>query len=222
VRFGDVIYMFLKENFGKLGVFHSGKSMEIIARQDTDSLKSFVIVSYVPLLWPQDLNTQTESIEKAIEKSIDSCPNGEIAGCAWIVRNGKLSPVFVLEKSREMVEHLKFWSEDKPEQWFKIHFRREGLKYFIALVPEVDKTVERFKISYQLRTGYPLPKETPLRVIFKYLYFSAQREEIHLMDDEVEVFYLDSKDMDKNDLQKSVSEAKSLGTFKIVNNSELI
>lgn len=210
--------IYLKENFGRLGVFTLGKKMETSISSEQDIPDHYLIVSYVPMLWPQESNIEPKTIEKAISNS----PTGELSGCAWILRNGKLSPVFVLEEADKIVEHLKFWSEGKPEEWFKFHFKRDGLKYYVALVPEVQRTLDRFKMSYQLRTGYPLPKEFPIRVVFKYLHFAAQREGIYMMDSETEILYIDSKKIDPNNVEKSIADAESLGKFRVVNDSEFL
>lgn len=73
-------------------------------------------------------------------------------------------------------------------------------KYAIALIPNIQRSVERWKIAYQLQTGFPPPtKDTEFQAFFQPVEFSSQNGDTfnkikHQMQPITEVGFLDPKD----------------------------
>lgn len=57
---------------------------------------------------------------------------------------------------------------------FDLHFKSRGDKYIVVLIPRVSKSIERFNLAYQIRTGFPPPTDAQYNIIFKPIHFSAK------------------------------------------------
>jgi hypothetical protein len=141
----------------------------------SDSKKlSLIVLSYVPLLRGvagqlldiSSKNIQTEELFKYVDE-IDS----SAIGCLWTLYDSNPNPVFIYENAHDIHKHLVEWSENEPLKWFQCFLRQRNDKYLIALIPDLKLSTERFKIAFQLRTGYPVPSDAKINVIFKPLHF---------------------------------------------------
>lgn len=188
--------------------------------RDSRSMNHLVI-SYVPLLWPNP-NINEQSIDD-IQNRIEELPNGEATGCIWLIENEKLVPVMIFERAKEIVEHFRFWSEDKPEKWFEFKWAKNGDEYAFGLFPNVYMTIERFKIAFQLRTGYPMPTECTTSVVFKPLFLRSSRKGINFPNEKILVKIIDINDVNKDDFSKShLDRAYTLGSFRIEPDSKIV
>lgn len=115
-----------------------------------------LVVSYVPLLtnMPFTVEATTDEHVELIGKSIDEASRYASAkGCAWVLKDGVPSPILIIDKGDDVVEHLITWSEGRPDEWFNLVavetsdaetyklYGRSG--YNIVLMPRVEKSVER-------------------------------------------------------------------------------
>lgn len=179
-----------------------------------------LIISYVPFLLPQDIGEDAQAQQTM--KYIEELPQGEVFGCAWFVDDkNELVPYLIVDDAEKLAEHLLFWSENSPQDWFRFHWAKKGEEYAIGLVPEVGKTVERFKIGYQLRTGYPYPRRSKITVYFKPLHFQASRPDLVFNQEKFKVNLLDRRTM--GEINESISDrAVFLGEFYAEPNSKML
>jgi hypothetical protein len=172
-----------------------------------------LLISYVPFLDPQ------ESTPDLIMKSIRQLPGSGIIGCAWMEQDGEQMPVLVCDRAQELASHLRFWSEDRPQDWFELHWAKDQDDYAIVLMPRIERTRERFLMGYQLRTGYPYPPNSTIRVYCEPLHFHSKRPDMRL-DQSVTVSLLDrSHTTDKIDLD-TLRHRIELGRFPCVASSD--
>jgi hypothetical protein len=141
-----------------------------------------IVVSYVPLLDDDNTELSQESSK------------GECLGCIWDdEHNNEIT--LVIPDARQIAEHFLYWSEDKPQDWFKLHFKEWNNYYALALIPDLSKTLNRFKIKFQLRTGFPFPQDKPVHFYFKPIHFFSKSEKTRQFKDSVRIFLLDPNDV---------------------------
>jgi hypothetical protein len=140
----------------------------------------YIVVSYCPLLMPsadQKLTYDPESNKaNSIIKYIDSLPSGNAKGCLWVNEEKNVAPVFLYENAFEIYEHLVLWSEKEPEKWFEYVLVEKGDKYAIAVFPRVNKSIERWRMTYHLCTGFPIHPKAGFSLLFKPLTFISQNK----------------------------------------------
>jgi len=199
---------------------------------------SAVLVSYVPFLAGDPFEVISPDRFKELALFLDSMPSGQAQACLWFKRDVKsdedykISPVLLYANADEMIGHLVAWSEEKPTDWFSLHLRQKHGKYVFALMPKFERSVERYKVAYQLRTGFPLPKDTRFSMIFRALFFSSGDKNIfnverHRLPDPLEIGFLDSNKVDFDNLDESLkklddSEICWLGPFKLAPNKDVL
>jgi hypothetical protein len=101
-------------------------------------------------------------------------PSGQALACIWLDHQGQPTPVFVLEQGREIAAHLLAWSEGHPSEWFQLHVVGVGARYALALVPDLEQVVERWRLAcLEAHGALPAP-DTRFSVFFRPLYFLAE------------------------------------------------
>lgn len=135
-----------------------------------------IIFSYFPLLaGPPGLafmGPDAIDLAEDIGSTLDQLPSGSALACLWFIDEGKANPVFVIENAKAIAEHLKWWAEGKPEDWFTLHLMERGGGYGLALMPDFKKTSDRWKIAFQLRHGFP-PPEGNENILFRPLHCAS-------------------------------------------------
>ena len=181
-----------------------------------------VLVSYIPLFHPdQDdiFDVNVDNLTKRIENTYD----GAAKGCLWSkTEKGTLVPILVYEHAQEIFEHLQFWSENKPEEWFVCSIAQHQEAYGLALIPNFRKGVERFKVNYQLVHGYPVPSDTVYNFVFRPLHFISVHKDNHYAQiknnfkDKMHVYIIDAKNVDLFDVSKmDLTKVIDLGEFEV-------
>jgi len=188
-----------------------------------------LLVSYIPFLVGDPLagDITVEQVQTMLEES----PESAAICCIWASRNGKPSPVFVYDHANEMYEHLVAWAENKPVDWFNLHLATKGSKYVIALIPNHQKSIERWRIAYQIRVGFPPPEAIHYNILFRSPFFVSTsantfqqvRSQIGA---DLEIGFLDSSLINPDDIMGSLqkledSQIKWLGPFKISSNQDM-
>jgi len=106
-----------------------------------------LVVSYVPLLtnMPFTVEATTDEHVELIGKSIDEASKYAVAkGCAWVLNDGVPSPILIIDKGDDVVEHLITWSEGRPDEWFNlVAVETSDNGYSLVLMPRVEKSIER-------------------------------------------------------------------------------
>lgn len=168
-----------------------------------------VIVSYFPMVpFVEDM----QEVEKAFEKYEENV----IVGCGWTLNeHGNAEPVLLANNAKSVRDHLIAWSEGEPEKWFDLCIVSDENRYTVGLVPKIEKSVERHKIAYQLKTGYPLPIDTSFNVIFRSLQFISEGIGVYgfvknQIGDKVKVMISEASEASK----KEMGQVYAIGDFE--------
>lgn len=141
---------------------------------------SNIIFSYFPLLTGPPgaafLGEEAVKNAEAIAQFTEELPSGSAKAALWMVDDGAAAVALVIDEAKDIAEHLSYWAEEKPEEWFSFHFLEKGTCYAGALMPNFRKSADRWKISFQLRYGYPPPPGGESH-IFRPLHFVAKTKE---------------------------------------------
>jgi len=146
-------------------------------RDDKPSLA--IVVSYVPLLVdrPGFCSSPDDPEFARVLRLMESCPDGHVDGCLWMMDGGHAVPVFIMKRAREIADHLRAWSEGNPGDWFRLCFAESRGRYVAVLFPDLDRSVRRFQETYRILTGKTL-KLDQYRVLHVPLGFVSGREHI--------------------------------------------
>jgi hypothetical protein len=199
---------------------------------------SIVLISYVPLLVGDPMQLIPPERTAELMEGLDQLPSGAAEACLWFKHNVKsdtdyeMRPVFLMKDADNIVEHLKMWAEGKPTEWFHFHLRQKNKRYAFALMPDFDRSISRHSIAFQMRTGYPVPKNTRWTFVFRAIHFTSGPENMFLPDrqrlaDPTEVGFLDISKVDPLNLDESIqklddAEVKWLGPFKLASNKDVL
>lgn len=136
-----------------------------------------VVLSYVPLMTGEAGRSDLDIDE--ITEAFEQCPDGTADGCVWLQDNdGTTYPCLLYDGAEQLAEHLKLWAENEPGEWFQLVIAEYGGRYGMALIPKFDKGIERFRIAYQLRNGFPLPENLKYEFIFRPLHFMSRFDHV--------------------------------------------
>jgi len=202
-----------------------------MGKKSKPGLSAFV-VSYVPLLvGPPGMSIDMKELPKEAKdmmKLIDQLPDGRVSACLWITRDGHPLPIFAMDDMQRVVDHLEWWSEGKPVEWLDLQVMARNGKYAIALAPKLTKSVERWNLAYQLRTGYPAPDNTHYSIVFRSLHFisggtmSAYHQIADQIGSEMSIGFIDTADLDSQNPGKVLEQdIRTLGPFPVNQNSSL-
>jgi len=172
---------------------------------DVGKAEKAILFSYIPLLYaPPEAMMQelTNNNIEAVAAFMEGLRDGNAAACLWTEYEGQPAPVFLYPDAHDIAEHLELWTEGKPTQWFTTHLQVKNGKYLIILMPQVDRSVERWKINFQLIYKYPPPSDMKFEVFFKPLYFvSGSQNVFEIVEDRItHCPYIGFMDVDSFDL----------------------
>lgn len=107
---------------------------------------SAFIIGYFPLFYPQPKMQQITNINQ-VEPFIDSLdiPPHTTMGCIWAYANDCLQPIIICENAEQIAQHLKYYSDQQPEQWFQWFTTSDDITYTIGLMPNINQIIDRFK-----------------------------------------------------------------------------
>ena len=84
-------------------------------------------------------------------------------GIAWCMNHNKEAmPVIIINDPKIVYDHLITWAENKPEEWFTCVWESIGQDYNLFLIPNIQKSADRFKETHG-------SKATHLQIIFHVL-----------------------------------------------------
>lgn len=128
------------------------------------------IISYVPLLRPQkSFLSDPKELNDVMLKS-EMIP-AHAKASLWAMEEDIPTVYMIMDKAKEIADHLKEWSEDKPEKWFTFGILGKDERYAFALMPDVEQSVKRIRLAYQLQNGWPMPDNAKFQVFFAPLSF---------------------------------------------------
>lgn len=134
-----------------------------------------VLVSYIPLL--RGIPGQLVDVA-TIEPLLDT-DAGHVDAVVWAVGDGReVSPVFAMERGDEVFEHLVEWSEGSPATWFKLLVDESDDEYALVLVPDFQRSLDRFVLARSFAGGVRLLPDEEVRVVFKPLVFRGPKSDV--------------------------------------------
>lgn len=188
-----------------------------------------IIFSYFPLLGGEAgqafMGDESTAFVEGILKKIDVLPNGNSDGCLWYVEDDHAHPVFILDKCDEILEHLRLWAEGEPEKWFSFHILQKKNAYVLALVPDLQKTSERWKIAFQLRYGYPPVPSNKEIILFKPIHFISEsgnspafQTAKRFLGKTTKVGFIESSEVNRENPKAGfdLDSVRQLGTFPVI------
>jgi hypothetical protein len=179
-----------------------------------------VLVSYVPLFYgqPGTILEKDGEVEKTLKDAFDQ-EVGHSKGAAWsLEEDGSSAVTLILDKATEISKHLMAWSENKPSDWFTFQIVKNDGGYAIAIMPEMEKSMVRFKSTYKVADE----EAKSVRIIFRPLTFSS--ESVSALNgaepnikDEIRVYVLDADLVNEKKFSPNhLNHRVELGKFKVV------
>ena len=193
-----------------------------------------LIVSYVPFMPHGDESTASIDQDQATLDRIQRQMNlgseyGMARGAFWMVNGEQATCAIVIDRAAELIEHMKVWSENRLEKWFTFQVRADAKnkQYSFFIMPNLLRSADRWKINYQLKTGYPPPKDTKADIVFIPIYFFAKESKLaehvaKMPGKDVELLFVDTNNAEaylKNPDSSSLSH--SFGKFRVEANDNI-
>jgi hypothetical protein len=133
------------------------------------AVPEILVVSFVPLLRAPAGYHLTEQERECFLERLHAAP--AVRGLVWVHAGDGFIPVFAMERGREVAEHLVEWSEGKPADWFHLYIEQTPNRYRVALIPDVQKSIERYRTSRRVLHGDVVPADARFKVIFSAIDF---------------------------------------------------
>jgi len=137
-----------------------------------------VVFSYAPLLksdepFLDDMDKLKDIIKKT--EVIETYAKGVV----WTLEDGIPVANMMFPMAYPIAAHLKEWAEGKPEEWFTLAHIKENGRYAMALMPNVEASVQRTKLRYQMIHGWSMPSDSNFQVFFAPLTFVSINSEAY-------------------------------------------
>lgn len=187
-------------------------------------MDSIILISYFPLLYSEPVIAGVEILDKFKSKIEESTKYGTAKGCIWTIRDGVPMPIFIMEQAKAISKHIHTWSEDKIEDWFEIKFQKKNGRYVLALIPRIQKSIERWKIQFQLQYGYPPASNLKFQILFQPLQFisgyNTVFEKLGDLPNPMRLGLIDPKDIDMDHPDNMDDKIIEIGQFKLAEPGE--
>jgi hypothetical protein len=114
-----------------------------------------LLVGYWPLLdYSKFKPGQTAEVTENIMRVVAEADTPPIAGVLWSMypfetddpESGVAIPIFIMNKAAAVAEHLETWLEGDNSR-FTLHFEQREEGYSVLLLPDIRKSIERFKAA---------------------------------------------------------------------------
>ncbi len=187
------------------------------------------LFSYVPYLNRDSdtcgriLDLNDELLEK-IKYEQSKAAHTRANGCAWAIDGDQLVAVLFIKDAQKLVNDMKIWSENQPQTFFRVIIGQSGDKYAVVIVPDLDMSLTRFRLSHQTITGNELELgDKDVSVIFTAVGFLSKpgapmyAKMKDRIGKEIKIAFLD---VEAEQFESSLMEqAIPLGTLKIEDTS---
>jgi hypothetical protein len=184
----------------------------------------YVVVSYWPLVDINKPKLFTKGAVQDLQDYLDSTPKVDIIGCLWLLDNDNPIPVLVVDRAKELRDHMLTWCEKDPSKWFRFCIQEAAdEKYILIIYPDIEKSIERFKSACIYIHNFSPADDARYQVICSPLRFfgssSANYKQIkNQLSGNITVGFIDTKDVDLTDPNSiDFSEVHYLTNLKRVN-----
>lgn len=185
-------------------------------RPQPKRLTHMMVFSYWPLLRSlesfgltpakaQDLQEGDEDTVREVMDHLDQeYTAGAVEAIAWSSIDGVPAPVFVMDRAKEVAEHLTEWAEGNPGEWFKMRLISRDLddgdtQYAIVLMPDLEKGIQRMRAN----TG--IEEEMTYTIVFRPIRFTGRGPAFKsiegMLPDRIRLSFLDKESIDFGDAQ---------------------
>lgn len=201
------------------------KKSQTITPREGDKV---ICLSYVPLLYSSNagefyntqdmMNVIADRVQQAVEIS-------HAKACLWVVDNGEIIPVFVLERGDEIVDHLLVWTENKVGKWFTIDLADRPGCYVMCLHPNLQLSASRQAAAYRFKSGRKIPKTSVNFIYVPLVFQSATRGTLDAvlpkLGSSCKLGIIDEKKFDPNaSAEDSSKHTRIIGPFQFRRNPE--
>lgn len=187
---------------------------------------TIVLFSYFPLIMEKLLELALEGAEpvaperyQEVTDLLEECLElADATACLWMLVDGTPAPVLIVPHARRIHKDLMIWAEEEPEQWFTLELLEAQGAYALALFPNLEKSVERYKLGHLMHHEEILENES-YQLIFAPLRFVSRPGKHcfgdlkHKIGDTVPVYLYDVENLDT----QSVSELDEAVMYKVGN-----
>lgn len=189
--------------------------------------KNYVCIGYVPLFYvnPDKDLIEDESQEELYEfltERVSHTPIIHVYMCLYGSYQDRATPIFVINKARDVIDHLLAYSEGDPTKYFKLLVGEYDAKYFLIIQPNTDQAILKFR-RQQSDRGRDIPQDATINVIMKHIAFFSHRTQLLKKLDlskPVHVGIIDKKLVDLTDTQ-AIPEPTFIGPFEIQDGSNM-
>ena len=132
--------------------------------------QTVVLLSYVPLLSGTAGEALSGRRRQEVFRGLKQSP--AVRGLLWLREDDDVVPVFLLERAREVAEHLKSWAEGSPQHWFYLYIARTAQRWHVMLAPNLQRSISRYREARWLRFGEVAPEDAKFQLVYQPLYWS--------------------------------------------------
>lgn len=182
-----------------------------------------VLVSYIPLLrGVPGLLVDPSEVAPLLDTDA-----GHVDAVVWAVGDGgEYSPVFAMARADEVFEHLVEWSEGAPASWFKLIIDESDDEYALALVPDVQRSLDRFLLARSMVAGTEVLPED-VRVVFQPILFRGPKSDLSRrvlpsLRDEVAIGFIDVESLRAGIERLDPRAASSIGPLRCERDPHLL
>jgi hypothetical protein len=189
----------------------------------------YYVISYVPLLYGdgEALHLVGNNIQAGLEdmvRKVYEAPS-DIEACVWLQTEDAPVVVLVLDEAQAIYDHIMYWTEGKPEEWFNLFLDHEDGGYGLRLFPKIDKTVSRFRIKMLDQYETIIGKDEVQIIFCPLTFWSKTTETFDRIKDslkgEIEVYLLDAQEIIDQELPPLEElQQKTLSVGKMTINNE--
>ena len=169
-----------------------------------EQANTFVVVSYWPLIDIDKPKIFDKDPANELQRFVEDTPEINVMGCAWILKDEEPIPVLIVDRAKEIQEHMLKWCEDDPLKWFKFCIQEVDNQYVLIIYPDVEHSIQRFRLACLHFHDFIPPENAQYKVIFSPIRFLCESNTAYQsikdqLNDRILVGFLDAKSVDRND-----------------------
>lgn len=176
--------------------------------------KKYMCISYVPML----VGAAGEVIEdEELHEKLKKAHHGMAKGCMFVEREGRMHPVFIISNADAIYNHMLFWSDQSPDEWFTVYIHEPEPNYYaIVLHPNIKRSLDRYKAAAEILRGETL-SDDDINVVYRPITFLGGKTDAYfkhkkkLPKNQINVGFLDS-----NKVTVDIEASRLLSDFENV------